>query len=194
MVLFLPLYLAHEKGIAREQTIAIPALFAGGMLLFSNVAGRLGDCFGHLFLMRILAAIGCAMVLAFIGLGSYAPMAAAVFVAGATLASISPVSLALQGVVSQARDYDRANGIYNAFYAAGILLGPPLSSELFARFGGRGDAPSPRRAVGGVRRLLNRLRRRRPGVGSGDRGPIAPSPSRHRRAFDIPSSYAPDRT
>lgn len=136
VVLFLPLYLIHEKGISREQTIAVPAFFAAGMLLFSNVAGRLGDRFGHLFLMRILAAIGGAMVLGFVALGSFAPMAVAVFVAGATLASISPVSLALQGVVTEPRDYDRANAVYNAFYAAGILLGPPLSGWIFGRWGG----------------------------------------------------------
>jgi predicted MFS family arabinose efflux permease len=76
------------------------------------------------------------MVLGFVVLSSFASMAAAVFVAGATLASISPVSLALQGVVTEPRDYDRANAIYNAFYAAGILLGPPVSSVVFARFGG----------------------------------------------------------
>jgi MFS family permease len=65
-------------------------------------------------------------------------MAAAVFVAGATLASISPVSLALQGVVTEPWNYSRSNAIYNAFYAAGMLLGPPLSSVLFERFGGAG--------------------------------------------------------
>jgi MFS family permease len=136
VVLFLPLYLAHEKGIAREQTIAIPAFFAAGMLLFSNVAGRLGDRFGHLLVMRVLACIGGSMVLGFVVLSSFASMAVAVFVAGATLASISPVSLALQGVVTERRDYDRANAIYNAFYAAGILVGPFVSSVVFARFGG----------------------------------------------------------
>ena len=87
VVLFLPLYLMHEKGIPREQTIVVPAFFAAGMLLFSNVAGRLGDRFGHLFLMRILASIGAPMVLGFVALGSFAPMAVAVFIAGATLAS-----------------------------------------------------------------------------------------------------------
>ncbi len=136
VVLFLPLYLMHEKGILREQTIAIPAFFAAGMLLFTNVAGRLGDRLGHLFLMRILASIGGAMVLGFVALGSFASMAVAIFIAGATLASISPVSLALQGVVTPPDDYDRANSAYNAFYAAGILVGPPLSGLIFGRFGG----------------------------------------------------------
>jgi MFS family permease len=136
VVLFLPLYLVESKGIERGQTMMIPAFFAAGMLLFSNVAGRLGDRFGHLAVMRVLASVGGAMVLGFVALSTFTPMAVAVFVAGATLASISPVSLALQGVVTPARDYERANATYNAFYAAGILLGPPLSSLVFERLGG----------------------------------------------------------
>jgi MFS family permease len=136
VVLFLPLYLIESKGITRDQTILIPAFFATGMLLFANLAGRAGDRVGHLLVMRVLASIGTVMILGFVFLGSFAPMAAAVFVAGATLAAISPVSLALQGVTTAPRDYGRANAIYNVFYAAGILLGPPVSSQLFARYGG----------------------------------------------------------
>jgi hypothetical protein len=51
--------------------------------------------------MRGLGSIGLAMILAFVFLESFPPMALAVFVAGATLASISPLSLALQGVVTE---------------------------------------------------------------------------------------------
>ena len=138
VVLFLPLYLVESKGIARETTILLPAFFAGGMLLFSNAAGRLGDKVGHLLVMRVLGTIGLAMILAFVFLNSFAWMAAAVFIAGATLASISPVSLALQGVVTPKRDYSRSNSIYNVFYAAGMLFGPPVSSILFRRLGGAG--------------------------------------------------------
>jgi len=136
VVLFLPLYLMESKGIARSDTIVIPGFFALGMLLFSNLAGRYGDRHGHLRVMRVLAVIGAVMVLGFVFLSTYAMMAAAVFVAGATLAAISPVSLALQGVVTLPRDYGRANSIYNAFYAAGMLFGPKVSSILFARYGG----------------------------------------------------------
>ena len=136
VVLFLPLYLVESKGISREQTIVIPAFFAAGMLLFSNAAGRLGDRVGHLSVMRVLGAVGVATVLSFVFLDSFALMAAAVFTAGATLASISPVSLALQGVVAPKHAYSRANAIYNVFYAAGMLLGPPVSSVIFRRFGG----------------------------------------------------------
>jgi MFS family permease len=60
-----------------------------------------------------------------------------VFDAGGTLAAMSPVSLALQGVVTEKQDYSRSNAIYNVFYAAGMLLGPPISSVLFAHGGGR---------------------------------------------------------
>lgn len=134
VVLFLPLYLMEAKGIEKEQTIVIPAFFAGGMLLFSNYAGRLGDRIGHLAVMRVLATIGLSMILGFVFLDSYALMCGAVFVAGASLASISPLSLALQGVISS--EYSRATAIYNTFYAAGMLLGPPISSRLFDTHGG----------------------------------------------------------
>ena len=138
VVLFLPLFLVESKGVAREQTILVPAFFAAGMLLFSNVAGRVADRFGHLRVMRVLAVIGAATTASFILLDRFGFMAVAVFVAGATLASISPVSLALQGVVTEPWNYSRSNAIYNAFYAAGMLLGPPVSSVLFERFGGAG--------------------------------------------------------
>jgi MFS family permease len=134
VVLFLPLYLMESKGIQKEQTILIPAFFAGGMLLFSNYAGRVGDRLGHLAVMRVLAMIGLSMILSFVFLDEYAWMSAAVFVAGASLASISPVSLALLGVTTP--EYSRATSIYNTFYAAGMLLGPPISSRLFKAFGG----------------------------------------------------------
>jgi MFS family permease len=136
VVLFLPLYLVESKGVAQDQTIRVFAFFAGGMLLFSNAAGRLADRIGHLFVMRVLGTIGLAMVLGFVFLDSFALMAGAVFVAGATLASISPVSLAFQGVVTPKQDVSRSNSIYNMFYAAGMLLGPPISSVIFRAHGG----------------------------------------------------------
>lgn len=136
VVLFLPLFLIESKGVSESRTILIPAFFAAGMLLFSNYAGRLGDRVGHLLVMRWLAAVGTGMVAAFVWIESWPLMCAAIFVAGATLAAISPVSLALQGVVVNAASYGRANSLYNGVYAAGMLLGPPVSSLFFARFGG----------------------------------------------------------
>jgi MFS family permease len=136
VVLFLPLYMTSEKGILEEQTTLNTAFFAAGMLLFANYFGRIGDRHGHLKVMRLLATVGMSMILGFVFLDRFEPMAIAVFVAGATLASMSPLSLALQGVAVAARDYPRANAYYNAFYGAGMLLGPPISGFLFSRQGG----------------------------------------------------------
>lgn len=136
VVLFLPLFLIESKGVPEAKTILITAFFALGMLTSSSIVSRLGDRFGHLFVMRILGAIGATMVASFVLLDSFNLMCAAVFVAGATLASISPVSLALQGVIMPRKDLNRANAFYNAAYAAGMLIGPPISSLLFTRKGG----------------------------------------------------------
>jgi MFS family permease len=136
VVLFLPLFLIKEKSVPEGKTILITAFFAAGMLVASTLVSRLGDRHGHLLVMRVLGTIGGAMVASFVLLDSFAAMCVAVFVAGATLASISPVSLALQGVVTPKRDLNRANAFYNAAYAAGMLIGPPVSSWLFTRFGG----------------------------------------------------------
>ncbi len=135
-VLFLPLYLVEQKGIVAEQTILVPAFFAAGMLLFTNVAGRYGDRNGHLSLMRKLAVVGFFMILGFVFLDAYWMMCVAVFIAGASLASISPLSLALQGVVTRPSELSRANAIYNVFYASGMLLGPLISSAIFDARGG----------------------------------------------------------
>jgi predicted MFS family arabinose efflux permease len=136
VVLFLPLYLIEAKGIAETRTMLVPAFFAAGMLALSNFTARFGDRYGHLLLMRALGAIGTLMVLGFVWIDSFFAMCAAVFVAGATLASISPVSLALQGAVVAPPDYSKANAIYNAFYATGMLLGPIISGAVFSRSGG----------------------------------------------------------
>ena len=136
VVLFLPLYLVEAKGVPQERTILITAFFAAGMLTLAAWVSKLGDRHGHLLVMRTLGAVGGVMVASFVLLSSFWAMCAAVFVAGATLASISPVSLALQGVVTPPRDLGRANAFYNAAYAAGMLVGPPLSSLLFTELGG----------------------------------------------------------
>jgi len=136
VVLFLPLYLVESKGIEEKQTILITAFFAMGALLAVTWMGRLGDRYGHLLLMRVLSAVGGTLVGSFLLLSSFPAMCVTVFVAGATLASISPLGLALQGIVTPASDLGRANAFYNAAYALGMLIGPPLSSVLFTRIGG----------------------------------------------------------
>lgn len=136
VVLFLPLYLVAQKGITKEQTIIIPGFFAFGMLTFVRVAGAFGDRYGHLLTMRVLGALGLLTVVGFVVLDHYWLMCAAVAVAGAAIASISPISLALQGVILDPSEYGRGNALYNGFYAAGMLLGPPISGRIFNRIGG----------------------------------------------------------
>ena len=137
VVLFLPLYLIESKSIPEARTIVLPAFFALGMLIFSNFVARIADRIGHLLMMRILSMVGVVDIFAFVFLDAYAFMCVAVFLAGATFATMSPISLALQGVVTAPRDYSRSNALYNAFYAAGMLAGPPLSSYLFQHHGGK---------------------------------------------------------
>jgi len=134
VVLFLPLFMKGEKAIPEDKTRLITFFFAGGMLLATNFAGRIGDRHGHLLVMRLLAVVGTTMIASFVWLNGFWAMGVAVFVAGSSLASISPLSLALQGL--QTREYSRATAIYNAFYAAGMLLGPPISSQIFHLHGG----------------------------------------------------------
>lgn len=136
VVAYLPLFLIASKGVSRDQTILVPAFFASGMLLFSAWVGRIGDRRGHLRTMRVLGAIGGAMVAGFVVLPTFELMCAAVFVAGATLATISPVSLALQGVVTPPSELSRANALYNVSYALGMLAGPLISGFAFTRYGG----------------------------------------------------------
>ena len=136
VVILLPSYLIKSKGIPENGTIIFPGFFCLGMLLCSNIAGRIADQVGHLKTVRALSSVGLVAILGFIFLDSYWAMCLIVFIAGATFASMSPVALALTGVVVKTQDYSRANAIYNAFYATGIFLGPIISSEIFQRWGG----------------------------------------------------------
>ncbi len=136
VVLFLPLYLIESKGIPRSDTIVLPGLFCFGMLLFSTRVGRLGDRIGHLRVVSIFSALGTCCVLGFVFVDQYIFMCILVFAAGATFATMSPVALALLGVVVPKASLGRANSIYNTFYAGGMLMGPPLTSVIFAHYGG----------------------------------------------------------
>lgn len=136
VVLFLPLYLMESKGVPEQDTIVLPGLFCLGMLLCSNWAGKRADRWGHLLVMTVLSGLGMTCVLGFVFVHNYLVMCGLVFSAGATLAAMSPIALALTGIVVPRGQLGRANGLYNTFYASGILFGPPAASFVFARFGG----------------------------------------------------------
>ncbi len=135
-VLFLPLYLKEEKHIPEKNTVIFPALFCLGLLLCSNAFGRIADRIGHLLMMRILGCVGILCVVGFVFLDAYWLMCLVTFGSGATFATISPISLALQGVIVAPRDYSRSNSIYNVFYASGMLIGPPIAGQVAEKFGG----------------------------------------------------------
>jgi len=135
VVLFLPLFLI-QRGMPERETYIVPAPFAAGMLVFSNVAARLADRYGHVAVMRALGLVGTVAISSFLLFRGSVPIYIIVFVAGASLASVSPVSLALQGLVIPKRDLPRAGGFYNGAYALGMLVGPPISGALFQRVSG----------------------------------------------------------
>jgi MFS family permease len=136
VVLFLPLFLKETKGLSEDDTIVVPAFFAAGMLLFANVAARVGDRVGHLLVMRSLGLIGTLTIVGFLVVKAHVALYVLVFTAGASLASVSPVSLALQGSVIPQRDLSRAGGLYNASYALGMLVGPPITSQIYGKVSG----------------------------------------------------------
>lgn len=130
VVLFLPLYLLGQ-GLNEGQTILIPAFFAAGMLLVANFAARWGDRFGHLLVMRALGTVGTLTIVAFLFVKSPWLVYLTGFIAGGSLASLSPVSLALLGLAVPEKSLSQAGGFYNAAYAMGMLIGPPIAGRLF---------------------------------------------------------------
>lgn len=136
LVLFVPLYLAKERAFTESEIVMIPGFYALGMFIFAPLSGYLGDRFGQLMIMRRLAYAGIATMFIFPFVDSYWVITLMVFGAGATFAPQMPLALALQGLIVSHEDYGRANAWYNAFYAMGMLLGPPLTGLIYAGLGG----------------------------------------------------------
>ncbi|HEY1100665.1 MAG TPA: MFS transporter [Myxococcota bacterium] len=123
----LPLLLL-EVGVDDAGAVAIVAVYAAGMFVGTAAVPRLGTRFGDVGVMVAFCIVGGAAI---VGVGTLpvqwllvrAPLS---FVAGATVASLSPLSLAIVGRVNSAAELPRANSIYNALYGLGNLLGPLL--------------------------------------------------------------------
>ncbi|WAS98286.1 MFS transporter [Nannocystis punicea] len=69
-------------------------------------------------------------------LPTLALVAVAVLLAGASLAPIWPMSLALQSLIVDPRDFSRSNALLNGSYGLGTLAGPLVSGYLFKHYGG----------------------------------------------------------
>jgi MFS family permease len=135
VVIFLPAYLHFVKGVPENDTTLVTAVSAAGMLVVSNVAGRIGDRRGHLLVLRALAIIGVLVLLSFVVLTSFPVMLAAVLIGGGCLASIPPLSLALQGAIAHPTEYARSNSIFNVFFATGLLVGPFVTGRVSEALG-----------------------------------------------------------
>ncbi len=134
--LFIPRFLVDERHVPEEQASLVVGLVGLGMLLFASPAGRLGDRIGHLAVMRLLAILGLAGMLAFLVLDSFPAMCVVIVIAGGAITAMPPLSLALQGVVARPDEYTRTNSIFNVFFASGLVVGPFLTGRVFHVFGG----------------------------------------------------------
>jgi len=134
--LFVPRFLAKEKGVPDEQASLVVAFAAAGMLLISNFAARAGDKFGHVLIMRTLAIAGVLAMLAMLPLQSFAAMGLVFVLAGGCISSMPPLSLALQGVIVCPAEYPRSNAIFNVFFGCGLVVGPFVTGRVFGAQGG----------------------------------------------------------
>jgi predicted MFS family arabinose efflux permease len=136
LVLFLPLFLIESRHVPKEDTSLLVASFSIGMAASVVFVGRLGDRFGHLKTVRSLVALGVVLTASLVYLPTFGLIAVAVLLAGASLAPIWPMSLALQSLIVDPRDYSRSNALLNGSYGLGTLAGPVMSGYLFKHYGG----------------------------------------------------------
>ena len=134
LVLFLPLFLIDHRGVAEGPTKLLVAFFAAGMAVSVVIFGRIGDRHGHLKTIRALVAIGAVITVSVVYLPWFPVVAAVVFLAGAVLAPVYPLSIALQSLIAEPRDYNRSNALLNVSYALGTLAGPLICGYLYVTF------------------------------------------------------------
>lgn len=131
LLVLLPLHLL-QGGVEDDGVLQVLAAFALGMLLFTLPNARLGERMAPTRLLALLCAGGGMALLLFASVpasvDSVATMArlGLTFIVGATLATLSPLSLMLQVQLNTPAALPRANALYNAHYAVGLLVGPLL--------------------------------------------------------------------
>lgn len=136
LVLFLPLFLIEARHVPKEDTSLLVGAFSIGMASSVVFVGRLGDRIGHLKTVRAMTALGVLLTAALVVLPSFALVAVVMLLAGASLAPIWPLSLALQSLIVDPRDYSRTNALINGSYGLGTLAGPLVSGYIFKHEGG----------------------------------------------------------
>ena len=134
LVLFLPLFLIDHRGVAEGPTKLLVAFFAAGMALTVVFFGRIGDRHGHLRTIRWLVATGAFITVSVVYIPLFPVVAVMVFLAGAALAPVYPLSIALQSIIAEPRDYNRSNALLNVSYALGTLAGPLICGYLYTTY------------------------------------------------------------
>ena len=123
----------HSPGIAA----AIVTLFSAGGLAAQVPLGLISDRLDRRLLLvmaGVLAALTCALIVAFGQLSTWLLMGL-VFFYGMTSLSIYPLAIAHAGSLVQSRFLVAISGRFLLFYAFGSIVAPAISNELMARFG-----------------------------------------------------------
>jgi MFS family permease len=130
LLVVLPLHVLHQGNDGRVAMLAM-ASFALGMLLFTMPNTARGERHGPAVVMQVACVVGGAAVVA-VGLVPLHALTSTLFafLIGATLATLSPLSLLLLVRHNDAAALGAANAFYNAHYAVGLALGPIVVAGL----------------------------------------------------------------
>lgn len=130
LLVVLPLRVLHE-GNSGQVAMLVMASFALGMLLFSRPNTARGERDGPVRVMAVVCVVGGAAVLATGLVPLQGPLAMTLaFTIGATLATLSPLSLLLLLRHNDGASLGAANAFYNAHYAVGLAIGPTAVAGL----------------------------------------------------------------
>jgi MFS family permease len=130
----LPLFLTDNRGVSEGLAKLLVGFFGAGMAASVLSVGRIGDRHGHLKTIRGLVAIGAVITVSVVYVPWFPLIGVIVFFAGAVLAPAYPLSIALQSVIAEPRDYNRSNALLNVSYGLGTLLGPLVSAYVYHEY------------------------------------------------------------
>jgi len=130
LLVVFPLHLL-QAGAGANAAVSVVGAFAAGACLFTLPNAWLGQRLPTVVVMAGLCVVGGIAVAGVGVLPLVGPQGTVIrtglaFVVGGTLATLSPLSLLIQVNTNSQALLPRANALYNAHYAVGMLLGPLL--------------------------------------------------------------------
>lgn len=130
LLVVFPLHLL-QAGAGANAAVSVVGAFAAGACLFTLPNAWLGQRLPTVVVMAGLCVVGGIAVVGVGVLPLVGPQGTIIrtglaFVVGGTLATLSPLSLLMQVNTNSQALLPRANALYNAHYAIGMLLGPLL--------------------------------------------------------------------